>query len=848
MSPADWSDVERVLATVIDLSPTEREARIGELCAGNPALRSEIESLLAAHESAGSFLTGSPLLEQAREPAFSMAGRHLGPYQLLEEVGQGGMGTVYRAQRTDGRFQKQVAIKVAVAALHSSELRRRFTSEQQILANLEHPNIARLLDAGVSPEGIPFLVMEYVEGIPLSDYCRAQRLDVHRRLALFQAICSAVGYAHQHLVVHRDIKPSNILITSDGTPKLLDFGIAKIVDEWRGAGPEVTHSILNPMTLEYASPEQVSGRAITTATDIYSLGVVLFELLSGQRPYEVKGKPLSEAARMICDEEPKKISSIWSPRPGESGTAEFSSDLNAIVAKAMRKDPQSRYASAYELADDVMHYRSGLPVSARHGTFQYVAAKFISRHKAAVVASLLAFLLALGGVLTIIWQARIAQRERAKAQNRFNQVRSLAKSLMFDVHDSIKDLPGATPARKLIVSRALEYLDGLAREAAGDASLQRELADAYERVGDVQDNPQFANLGDFRGAVASYGKALAVRESLLRADPKNQLLKRAVSGAYWKLGQCLDANGDFSGALVNLRNALDLTQQTTDIANDPLSGDRLAGDYWAIAEVLYETGDLDGSLASYRKGAEVRSALQPVDRSQLAAIRTHLAGDYFGIAHTLLAQRHSKEALDAARRSEEILGSLAKADPNNLGLRHFWASAQTMVGDCRLDLGSPRGALESYRQALAIYQASVKADPEDTLSRRLVAYIRMKIGSALVKSGDPRAALEEFGRALGNLRELAAMAPQSNYLSAVLGNAYSGLGLTHATLAADPRLSLAQHRQHWREARSWYSKSLDIWTELKRQNKLALDERGEPERIPKEIAKCNRAIERLERQ
>jgi non-specific serine/threonine protein kinase/serine/threonine-protein kinase len=850
MSPENWPDVERVLAIVIDLPQGERSARIADLCAQNQELRSEVESLLVAHDSASFFLAADPFVNKEPAPMFSMVGKHLGPYQLLENIGQGGMGTVYRAQRFDGRFQKQVAVKVALAALHSPDLLRRFTGEQQILATLEYPNIARLLDAGVSPEGIPYLVMEYIDGIPLVEYARAKRLSVPQRLRLFQAICSAVSYAHQHLVVHRDIKPGNILVTADGTPKLLDFGIAKILDEWRGSAAETTRSMLNPMTPDYASPEQASGGAITTASDIYSLGVVLFELLTDQRPYEIRGKPLSEAVRIICEKEPEKLSVVLRARISQSGETaagppDFLGDLNAIVAKAMRKDPQQRYASAYELASDLTRYLSGLPIVAQRGSFRYVAVKFISRHKLGVIASILALLLTVGGVSTIVWQARVAQQERAKAQSRFDQVRSLSKSLMFEVHDSIKDLPGATPARKLIVTRALQYLDGLSQDAAGDASLQRELADAYERIGDVQDNPQFANLGDFKGASASYGKALAIREALLRSDPSNASIKKEVSGAYWKLGQCLDANSDFAGALANLRQALALTQQLAEGTKDLATRDRLAGDYWAIANVLYETGDLNGSLASYRKGVEVREGLLPAAPSEIAAIRAHLAGDYFGIARTLLAQGQNNAALDAARRSEEILKALTKDDATNVTLQRFLAGSQTMVGDCFLNLGFPSRALDSYDQALAIHQASMKSDPADTLSHRLVGYTLIKIGNALSKAGNATAGLRQLAVALANFRELARQAPESNYLPAVFGNTYSGLGLAHATLAGNPKLSAVQQREHWRKARSWYSKSLDIWLDMKQQGKLTIDEIDEPERIPKHIAECDQALKRL---
>jgi eukaryotic-like serine/threonine-protein kinase len=367
LAPASWPEVDRILAEVMDLPQAERAARIRALCAGNSALQAEVESLLRAHEESASFL------EQAApsvpELPITLIGRRIGAYELCQAIGTGGMGTVYRAERIDGRFQKQVAIKVAFAALHSAELLRRFAVEQQILATLDHPNISRLLDAGVSTEGIPYLIMEYVDGMPIDRYCRMHELSVRERILLFQHVCFAVNYAHQHQVAHRDIKPSNILVTAGGRPKLLDFGIAKIVDQWRNSAAEAAQSVLVPMTPDYASPEQARGEAVTTATDIYSLGVVLYEVLTGQRPYEVATKSLNEAVRTISEVEPEKPTAVVRRRQQKAdpnaALAEPSPQLDAIVGKAMRKQPEERYASVQEFLSDLTNYLEGSPVKAQ---------------------------------------------------------------------------------------------------------------------------------------------------------------------------------------------------------------------------------------------------------------------------------------------------------------------------------------------------------------------------------------------------------------------------------------------------------------------------------------------------
>jgi non-specific serine/threonine protein kinase/serine/threonine-protein kinase len=835
----DWQQIEQILASVLELPEDQRSSRVDQLSSGNANLRSELVSLLAAHDRAGSFLEVETRVSSDSARSLSLASKQLGPYRLLEAIGHGGMGTVYRAERADGQFQKQVAVKVVPAAAHSPELLRRFTSEQQILATLEHPNIARLLDAGVSSDGVPYLVMEYVEGVRITDYCRERKLSIRERLRLFRTVCSTVHYAHQHLVVHRDIKPANILVTNEGIPKLLDFGIAKLLDPWMNPGEGSTQSIFNPMTPDYASPEQVRGEALTTATDVYSLGMVLYELLTEERPYAISGKPLAEALRVICETQIEKPSAVLrrtGDREHASRTSvDFSYDIDAIVSKAVRKDAKDRYTSAREFHDDLGRYLSGLPVAAREGSFRYIATKFLLRHRLAVLGTVSLLLIATGGGAVVLWEAHVAHRERAKAEARFNQVRSLANSLMFDVHDSIKDLPGAVPARKLIAKRALEYLDALAREAAGDGSLQRELAASYERVGDVQDDPTMANLGDATGAIASYGKALAIRKALLDTHPGDAKLRLDLSGSYWKLGNILKANGSLTESLTSLRSALVLAEQSG-IAD----GERLAGDHWAIANVLVMTRDLPGALENYRAAASIREAL--AQGSHDISFRMHQAGDYYGMAEVLQRLGQFGQADEAARKAIAILEELSARNPNNATLRQYLASAYMTLGASLAARRRLNEALDSYTKAQRIYRAATKADLADTQSRGLLIFANDYMADALVNGRRPAEALHVLKENLAILDELAAKAPEANYLDYYFGNTCSTIAMAHATLASDHRLPVASRRSEWREARRWYQKSLDVWLRMKRQGKLAGDEIGEPERIPKEIAKCDGAL------
>src|SRR5579859_5386113 len=843
VNPAHWKTVEDILASALELPPERQAAYVEQCCAGSPEIRKEVEELLTAYRAAEKCIeprAGKFDLPEGFDD--TLLGTRVGTYKLVERIGDGGMGTVYRAERDDQQFTQVVAVKLVRAGLHDPELLKRLRTERQILALLEHPHIARLLDGGITAGGQPYIVMEYIEGARITDDCKSQNLNIRQRLALFRQICSAVHYAHQRLVVHRDIKPSNILVARDGAPKLLDFGIAKIVDTTAGVeGHTLTN--LNPMTPEYASPEQVQGKVLTTATDIYSLGVLLYELLTGQKPYKTAEKTPQEVARLVCESEPPKPSTAitaLAKAQSQAGRLEtISGDLDHIVLKAMRKEPAQRYASAEELSADIGNYLAGLPIQAREGSFRYLASKFVARHKTVVALSSALLLALITGLAVVSWEVHVAHVERARAERHFNEVRKLANSFLFEFHDSIKDLPGATPARKLVVSRALEYLDVLSKEAGSDTSLQRELAAAYEKVGDVQGNPYGANLGDTTGALASYRKELAIRESLLNADPGNTALKMELSGVYWKIGLCLDGVSDFPGSLTNLRKALTLTEQTWH-AGDGRMSDHLAGDYWSIAGVLAETGDWAAALEQYRKAASIHEAAQGDDPKLNATLRTHLAGDYYGIAEVLGHQGQNGEAAEAARKSAVILQALSQADPANTTLRNYLAGSQRLLGGSLEEEGHFSESLESYRQAQKIYETDMAADPADAFSRRLVGFTQVRIGEVLVKEKKAMMALEELRKALRIFQELAKAAPSSNYVSHNFGNVYAGMGDAYAALAADSNVPVARQRQHWREACSWYRKSMDIRLNLQRQGELTSSDTEELNQVAKQVAKCGK--------
>ncbi len=414
--------VAELFKSVVEIDPEDRQSFLEERCRSSPEVRAEVESLLGVHDRAGKFME-RPALELAaesfaRDGAFR-AGQNVGHYEIVSLIGKGGMGEVYLAQ--DQQLRRRVALKLVRRGLDTDAIMRRFQHEQQLLAGLNHPNIAQLYDSGITSDGIPFFAMEYVDGTRVDDFCRENQSPIEVRLELFGKVCGAVHYAHQHLVVHRDIKPSNILVTADGEPKLLDFGIAKLLDTVTNAAPEQTVTLQNVMTPEYASPEHVRGEAITTASDVYSLGVLLYELLTGSKPYRIETRTPVEIARVITEQEPERPSTAITKSETLSQSAihnpkSLRGDLDNIVLMAMRKEPARRYSSVAQFSGDIRRHLDGLPVQARKDTFGYRSSKFMRRHRVGVAAGTVVILVVLAGLTVSIQQMRAARREKGRAE------------------------------------------------------------------------------------------------------------------------------------------------------------------------------------------------------------------------------------------------------------------------------------------------------------------------------------------------------------------------------------------------------------------------------------------------
>jgi serine/threonine-protein kinase len=556
MSPERWLEVKEIFNAALDLAPAERHLFIDEKCADDE-LRAEVEALLISADEAESFIEAPALTRVSHlvteEKRASYIGRQIGSYKIEREIGKGGMGAVFLASRADDEFDKKVAIKLIKRGFDTDEIISRFRHERQILAALEHPFITRLIDGGSTDDGLPYLVMDYVEGLPLTKYCAVQQVSLDERLAIFLKICSAVTYAHQNLIIHRDLKPSNIIVAEDGTPKLLDFGIAKLTAPNSSATLNGTQTTFRVMTPEYASPEQVGGRLVTTASDIYSLGVVLYELLTGQRPFRIRTNSAEEISRIITDTVPTRPSESLRRGEEEKGRkgdenksfhrkvslspqlpfspSQLKGDLDNIILMAMRKEPERRYSSVEQFAEDIRRYLNGLPVIAREDSFGYRAEKFVKRNKAGVAAGLGIALSLVGGLIATSRQAKIAKKQRDRALRETEKAERINQFLQ-------KMLASADPREQGKDVKVIEVLGEAASSIENDFADQPEItADLHTTIGTT-----YLNLGLLDAAENHLQKALDIRREYF---PRRTA---EVAVSLNNFGRLLQMKGDLNSA------------------------------------------------------------------------------------------------------------------------------------------------------------------------------------------------------------------------------------------------------------------------------------------------------------
>lgn len=756
MTPERWARIENLFADAVALPPGER-ARFLDREVDDPAVRVELNRLLAAHDADPDFLESRPpwLPDPGTtedEPDPSPASDQISGYRVLRAIGRGGMGQVFLAERQAEAFRQQVALKVMRRGLDTDDLVRRFRAERQILATLDHPNIARLLDVGATDDGRPYLVMEYVEGDTVLDHCRNRQLSVRQRVALFHTICEAVHHAHQSLVVHRDLKPGNILVTEAGVPKLLDFGIAKILDPEREGLAATTVVGERLLTPEYAAPEQVLGEAITTATDVYALGVLLYELLSGVHPLgDRESASRGAAIHAVIHHDPPPPSTV-APEPLRRA---LRGDLDIIVAKAMRKEPEERYPSALSLAEDLHRHLVGLPVEARPATLRYRARRFVRRNRGSVAIGTLVFVLLAGFSVVTAYQSRRIREESREVRGERDKALQVRSFLLetFGATGPDQTAAGDSVAVRELLDRRAATLDEAYRDPGLHAEMTGVLAEAYEQLGLYADAEPLAR------------RALAEKEQIYGREHPD------VAVAFNVLGWILRQSGDLVEAESSLREAIRIGR-----AAFPNGDSRLARALNDLGVVLEAKGDYPGAAAVYRESLAMRRRTLGEGHVGVAVTTSNLAVVLYRQGAVDSAAAMAAAAVEAFRRSlgpdhqrtlyalgnlaalravqgdhegaAAVYGQILTRHRRVLGDRHPQvAYAASMRANQLVSLGRDREAEPLVREALSIQREAF--GPGDA---RVAQTLRV-LGDVLHAEGDPEGAIEQYEAAARIVRD-----------------------------------------------------------------------------------------------
>lgn len=875
------SILSRLLDTALSLPANAREAWLAALAPEHAGLSETLRQLLAQADLGADDPFLSTLPKVGAPPAESSdlkPGDSLGAYRLERLLGSGGMGSVWLAMRTDS-LQRSVALKLPHPEAASAGLAERMGRERNILAKLEHPNIARLYDAGVTPEGRPYLALEYVQGEAIDVYCRTHDLGVRPRVELLTQVARAVAYAHAHLVVHRDLKPSNVLVDGEGQVHLLDFGIAALLSPGENGGvvgEALTRRWGAALTPYYASPEQLRGDPVSTASDVYALGVLAYEVLTGRRPYQFKEGDLLAAMHAVIEIDP--------PPPSHAVSAvetrrRLRGDLDTIVLKAMHKQSQARYATALAFAEDLQHYLRAEPVRARPASLRYRAARFVQRHWVVALSIALIAITLCVGIAGTLWEGTRAVRGERQARaaeqlavRRFEDVRNLTHSLLFDYYDAIKDLAGATPVRARLVRDSLGYLDRLAREAGRDVALQQELATAYQKLGEIQGDTMSANLGDTPGALESARKVLALRQQIATARPSDAAAHRDLALAHsrvgillWELGEIGEARAEIEVALATLRAAP--ASQASDARSETAKAEDYMGrmfleqgdskharEHFAASTTIVQAllrekpgapallrelstleeqtggaadfeGDLDAALRYYEHARKLREQLS-TGAPMNADYQRIVAVSWYDIGEVLAEQNKVRQALDAYRRDSAISQRLMRLDPTNQEYRGDLAYAQLRIGDMLLRSGANGQAIGAYRSSLELRAADVGADPTNLWKRSSLIEVHAKLGKAFGRDRPQQASAEaDLAR---SLMEQTTLEPKNAAFLSFFATTYADLGDVYQEANA-----VARGRRADRDplAREMYDHAEEIWRVMESRGMLNASDRKRREQL-----------------
>ncbi|MGA3185630.1 MAG: protein kinase [Bryobacteraceae bacterium] len=770
-----WGRIEELFHAAQQHSADTREAWVDAQSGEPEAVRREVKSLLAGLEISEQRLPVPPLPE---EPALPTA--RFGSYQPVKRIGQGGMGAVYLAIRVDGQFRQTVALKTMASHLIGGDFLRRFQRERQLLASLEHPYITRLIDGGVSSAGDPYLVMEYVDGLPLDDYCDTRKLNINTRLGIFLQVCSAVDYAHRNLIVHRDLKPSNILVNAEGSAKLLDFGTASLLEGAR----EVTVTRARMLTPRYASPEQLRGERVNTSADVYSLGVILYELLTGAWPFGNPDSMMSELNRAAGNANanpPAAVVTEESARHRSASSQQLAQtlrgDLSAIAMKAIENDPAQRYSSVREFAADIENYLAGQPVLAHPQTALYRAGKFL-RRRWLLVSGVAVF------VIGITVAALIATYQARLARERYADLRSLTASLLFELKDAINDIPGATKAQQILVDHVVKNLDKMS-QSSDDPELQLELAEAYRQLGELQGDPYVQNLNDVKGGLANLAKAKAIADRMATQRTKDPGWLRLEGMIEQDVGEIYFGTTQSKKAVEHLNTSVSLFDHMVPLTRNPAWMADAASAHGSLGDIYGQPGtsslrDVAKAAAQYTRTIELdKMTLQlspgaTRSRRGMALMQAKL-GDLTRHADPATALDYFSDAIRA-------LDALPSEDLRTAANQRFRSMFLRKKGGALGDLNQWQEAEAALEQAIVLNQRAAIEDPNDSRAAFDYAVALEDLQGLLFRHEDNERSLALAQQIIGIEEKLASKAPENQGWRLTLANIRCARGTLLARL------------------------------------------------------------------
>lgn len=793
------------------------------------------------------------LLEELKGHVGSVAAPMIPGLSDLRELRRGGQGIVYSALQQSTR--RRVAVKLLLDHASSPSQRARFQREIDLVASFSHPGIVSIFDSGMTSESRPYLVMEFVEGLPLHEHILTSKPSIDRIVELFRDITTAVNYAHQRGVIHRDLKPANIRISPDGRPHVLDFGLAKIVQPTNDAVPDsllISASGQFFGSLPWASPEQADGRPndVDVRSDIYAIGVMLYDALTGEMPYAVNDS-LKQTLTNILEAQPPRPSTI---------NSRINRDLETIMLKALAKDPGRRYQSAGALAEDLTHFLKGEPIDARRDSAIYVLFTTARRHRVAVtfaslmLTSLMGFTIVLGvlyqravaGERLAEQRREVAEQQSERAERRFNDVRDMANTFMFDMYDQLIDIAGSRPARETLVNTALQYLASLSEEAHDDPTLTLELAAAYRRVGDIQGNPYQPNLGDTVGAMKSFHTALQLNHDALRLIGHDPAVSREIADTLNLIGDMHLWSGQRDQALTRYREAMAMLEELLERQPDDAGARRvLAAAHINIGDMLVHFNDTQGMLEHYRAGKALIAELANSDPHNHRDTM-NLAICHTKIGFALASRGDLDESLSHLLMSLQLNEQVANADPDNANAQRGVSISLNQVGAVLVAMQRFEEAFMHYERSLRIARSMHNADPQDTLAISDLAFTLNKVGELHSARQQHSHAAQRYLAALELRNHIATNDPDNASFQRDLSTSHSLIAGAYALLASDEQIPTNERLQHHRDAIAHYQRCRDILLDMHHRGVIMMVDESRPEQLEAEILRLQTELQQLE--